>query len=271
MKAPKKVDINQLSYTSIPIAMYFDETKQKLASGTGFVYKRNGKLYLITNWHNVTGLNPVTKESVGNHGGVPDVIVLTLQTQKEPFIMWENFPMKLYDEEGNADWLVHPLHKELVDVVAIELNFDNNFKGIFRPINQINFDEFKLEVSDEVYIIGYPYELKGGGQFPIWKKGSLATEPDIDYEQLPKMFIDTASRPGMSGSPVIFRRTGIHGTVDGELKSDSIIGTVQNFVGIYSGRILGKTELEAQLGIVWKKEVIDEIIDGNIKDKKNVW
>ena len=99
----------------------------------------------------------------------------------------------------------------------------------------------------------------------------LTVEEDIDYERLPKMFVDTASRPGMSGSPVIFRRTGIHGAKNGELKPDSIIGTIQNFVGIYSGRVLGKTELEAQLGIVWKKEVIDEIIDGNTKDEKNVW
>jgi len=50
-----------------------------------------------------------------------------------------------------------------------------------------------------------------------------------------------------------------------------LIGEIQNFVGIYSGRILGKTELEAQLGIVWKKEVIDEIIDGEFKDEINMW
>ena len=271
MRKVKKVGINQLSYTSIPITMYFDETQQKLASGTGFIYERKEKLYLITNWHNVTGLNPITKEQIGNHGGIPDVIVLTLQTQKEPHIEWGNFPIDLYDKDKKADWLVHPEHKELVDVVAIEIEFDEDFKGIFRPINKIKFDEFKLEISDDVFIIGFPYELKGGGHFPIWKRGSVATEPDIDYERLPKMFVDTASRPGMSGSPVIFRRTGIHGAKNGELKPDSIIGTIQNFVGIYSGRVLGKTELEAQLGIVWKKEVIDEIIDGNTKDEKNVW
>jgi hypothetical protein len=249
--------------------MYFHETGQKLASGTGFIYERNSKLYLITNWHNVTGLNPITKKQIGDNGGIPDEVVLTLQTQKKPFIKWGSFPIRLYDDINKAKWLVHPSHKEFVDVVAIEIEYDDNFTGIFRPINKIKFDEYKLEISDDVYILGFPYELKGGGHFPIWKKGSVATEPDIDYDGLPKIFIDTASRPGMSGSPVIFKRTGIHGIKDGKWTPDGILGEIMGFVGIYSGRILGKTELDAQLGIVWKKEVIDEIIDGKIRDETN--
>ncbi|MCF6348610.1 MAG: hypothetical protein L3J20_09975 [Flavobacteriaceae bacterium] len=128
--------INQLSYTSIPIRMYFSKTEQKLASGTGFIYERNNKLYLITNWHNVTGLNPITKKPIGNHGGIPDKIVLTLQTQKEPLIEWKHFPMNLYDKDKKADWLIHPKHKENVDVVVIEIEFDEDFEGIFRPINK---------------------------------------------------------------------------------------------------------------------------------------
>lgn len=36
------------------------------------------------------------------------------------------------------------------------------------------------------------------------------------------------------------------------------------FLGVYSGR-LGKGEMEAQLGVVWKASLLDEIIDGNVK------
>lgn len=79
--------------------MYFDETRQKLASATGFIYERNEKLYLITNWHNLTGKNPVTKEQISSHGGIPDVVVLTLLTQKHPKIEWEKFSINLYDSE----------------------------------------------------------------------------------------------------------------------------------------------------------------------------
>lgn len=270
MKKPKEIFPNPLSFTSIPITMYFNETRQKLASATGFVYERNEKLYIITNWHNVTGKNPITKEQIGTHGGIPDIIVLTLLTTQIPKVEWQNYTLNLYDKEKKADWLIHPLYKEKVDVVAIELEIDDNFNGTFKPINKIHFDNFKIEISDDVYILGFPYELNGGGYFPIWKRASIASEPDIDYDGLPKLFVDTASRSGMSGSPVIYRRTGIHGTENGKLTLKSTIGTIQGFVGVYSGRI-GKSELDAQLGIVWKKEVIDEIIDGNTKDEYNVW
>lgn len=270
MKKPKEIFPDLLSFTSIPITMYFNETKQKLASATGFIYKRKGKLYLITNWHNVTGKNPDTKKQICQHGGVPDIISLTLLKSQIPKIDWQNYTINLYDNKKKADWLVHPLHKEKVDVVAIELEIDDSFDGIFKPINDIHFDNFKIEVSDNVYILGFPFELNGGGYFPIWKRASIASEPDIDYGGLPKLFVDTASRKGMSGSPVIFRRMGLHGGENGKLIPKSIMGEIQGFVGVYSGRI-GKTEIDAQLGIVWKKDVIDEIIDGNTKDEYNVW
>lgn len=73
----------------------------------------------------------------------------------------------------------------------------------------------------------------------------------------------------MSGAPVIFRRVGIHGAVNGKLTKETRFGEIRNFVGIYSGRLIGETDFDAQLGIVWKKEVIEEIILGNVKDSKN--
>ena len=266
MKIFKKVKIDPISYSSIPVEMVFSKTNQTLATGTAFIYESNNKNYLITNWHNVTGLNPLTMEALGNHGGVPDLLCFKLQTQKEPSIKWETFKISLYDNENRAVWLVHPNLRERVDVIAIQIPED--VIGIIRPINKIRFDEFELRVSDEVFVLGFPYSITGGGALPIWKRGSIASEPDIDYENLPKFYIDTASRPGMSGSPVIFRRFGINGTEDGVLRISSTIGEIRGFVGIYSGRITGTSQFEAQLGVVWKKEVIEQIIDGKLRDSK---
>jgi hypothetical protein len=36
------------------------------------------------------------------------------------------------------------------------------------------------------------------------------------------------------------------------------------FVGVYSGRFKGADELEAQLGLVWHRNVIEEIIAGGV-------
>ncbi|MFT5878522.1 MAG: hypothetical protein ACJA2N_001292 [Salibacteraceae bacterium] len=51
--------------------------------------------------------------------------------------------------------------------------------------------------------------------------------------------------------------------VDKHNDRKNIIGTVRAFLGIYSGRI-GADHGKAQLGIVFKKQVIDEIIEGNV-------
>ncbi len=39
-------------------------------------------------------------------------------------------------------------------------------------------------------------------------------------------------------------------------------GEADSFVGVYSGR-LGASQLEAQMGIVWKKLLIEEIVNGS--------
>ncbi len=237
-----------------------------MAKGTAFIYQNECKYYLITNWHNVTGLNPITKRPLSNHGGVPDSIEIKLHVQREPFIRWAGFQIDLY-RNNEPVWFVHPEYNNAVDVVAIELIIPNEFNGILHPINKIDFDVFELAISDDVFILGFPYSIKGGGHFPIWKRGSVATEPGIDCDNLPKLLIDTACKPGMSGSPVIFRRSGLHGLDGINLVDSTVFGQIQGFVGIYSGRVVGESDIDAQLGIVWKASVIDEIIKGRMKDK----
>jgi hypothetical protein len=262
----KTVSLDRMSYVAIPLSI-LSETGQCVAQCTGFTYWRNERYYLITNWHCFTGKHPDTSKPLNRDGFVlPSKVELPLQATKEPKISWKRMTFELIDDATNPKWFVHPRLKNGIDVVALDIG---NPEGIFmHPINQQDFEDFNLLVADDVYILGFPYGVKGGGNFPIWKRASIATEPDIDYDHKPQILVDTASREGMSGSPVIFRRDGIHGLVDTMLSDDSIIGEIQNFVGIYSGRYKGETELDAQLGIVWKKSVIDEIIDGKIVDSR---
>ena len=105
--------------------------------------------------------------------------------------------------------------------------------------------------------------MSGGAHFPIWKRGSIATEPDIDLDGLPKLFVDTASREGMSGAPVFAQYTGFWTPEDKSELKDSVFGTGRRFLGIYSGRV-GDDPFQAQLGIVWKPTAIEEIIKYSI-------
>ena len=253
-----------VSFTTHHLFMGYTSTDIVISTGTGFIYARNDDFYLITNWHNVTGRDPATLECLSDKMAVPDVVVTYFLHEREP-ITHKVVQIKLYTDEDMQIplWLEHPVHGKSVDVVAIKLKeaIVNSCK-LF-PINQIKFDEATERVADEIFVVGYPFGEATYPYLPIWKKASIASEPDIDIDQLPKFLIDTATRPGLSGSPVMMQRTGIHGFVDGEPTPDSLIGTIRKFSGVYSGRI-GDDEAKAQLGIVWKAKVIDEIIDGGL-------
>jgi len=249
-----------------------------LSTGTGFLYEYKNVYYLITNGHNITRMNPEQTLRITNSAAFPVKIRTKFRASVDEKVdvmtLLPPIDIKLYkDEEFQKPiWLVHPNSGYLVDVVAIPL-FDSKelSKDVhLYPINKFKFDtQFGPRVADDVFILGYPFNITGGLELPVWKKGSIATEPNVPIDDLPKIFIDTATRSGMSGSPVIMRRTGIHGFDGRKIKGDDIIGTIENFIGIYSGRIGAENEFKAQLGVVWKKEVIDEILEaqqvGDIK------
>lgn len=248
-----------ISLTTHQLHMLFND--EVISSGTGFIYKKNKDYYLITNWHNVTGRHPETGECLSETKAIPNKISTMFRSKgnigeshRETFFLYNDENME------NGIWIEHPLHKQKVDVVAIRLSNKIVSKYNIYPINKVEFDAgYKPEVADEAFVVGYPFFKQLYINLPIWKKASIASEPDINIDQLPKMNVDTATRKGLSGSPVIMQRQGLHGMVDGKIKDDTILGRIRNFIEIYSGRI-GNDEFKAQLGIVWKKKVLDEII-----------
>jgi hypothetical protein len=250
-----------ISLTTHHLYLCLTKTDDVLSSGTGFIYETNDASYLVTNWHNVAGRDANTGECLSKTLAVPDIIS-TLFREKGQIPNCRREQIRLYHDSYMQEpaWYEHPQHGRAVDVVAIPLpDYIRTNYNLF-PINAIAFEtEFSEQVGDDAFVIGYPFFDTPYVQMPIWKRASIASEPDIDLDQLPKLLIDTATRPGLSGSPVIMQRVGIHGMTDGILRGPEIIGRIRNFIGIYSGRI-GADELKAQLGVVWKARVIEEII-----------
>lgn len=255
-----------ISLTTHHLHLCFRPTDAVLSSGTGFIYEKDGASYLLTNWHNVTGRNPLSGTCLSESLAVPDMVSTMFRTKENAGMSCrEHLP--LYQDESMQEpvWLCHPAHGRGVDVVAIPLPTEIKSQYQLFPINRIEFDTtFQTEVADDAFVVGYPFSDTTHLQLPIWKRASVASEPDVDLDQLPKMLIDTATRSGLSGSPVVMQRVGIHGASGGKLTGSEIIGRIHNFIGVYSGRI-GKDESKAQLGIVWKARVIDEIISGSVR------
>ena len=261
------------------------ETGADLAIGTAFIYEYEDVYYIITNGHNVTGVNPETNMRLSSHCAFPSKIQISLHAKVLP--AWQElvpekgmvasmprhvgFNLYLDEEHSNPDWYVHPEHGYQVDVVALPFMHKNEIPDhlLIFPINKYRefIDSFDSEarVADDVFILGYPFGITDPSEMPIWKKGSIASEPGIPYKGLPKMLVDTATRSGMSGAPVIFMRSGWHHLENGQLTDNSSIGTLHGFVGVYSGRIGAQNETEAQLGIVWRRQVIEEILAAKVR------
>lgn len=240
-----------------------------MSTGTGFLYDYEDEIYLITNGHNVTRVNPEQTERITSSAAFPIKIQTRFryipQDIPNTLGVTDLLTIDLYDDEEYLKplWYIHPDKGYLIDVVVIPLGKKINISKHLKlfPINLYPFDiNYEPIIADDVYIIGYPFNIAGNLELPIWKRGTIASEPIIDIDNLPKFYIDTATRSGMSGSPVIMQRTGIHGFDGKNWSPDGSIGTIRNFVGIYSGRIGADDEFKAQLGVVWKEKVIKEIL-----------
>ena len=108
--------------------------------------------------------------------------------------------------------------------------------------------------SDAVSVVGYPFGQNAGG-FAIWATGFVASEPKVDYNDLPILLIDCRSRPGQSGSPVILQRnSGMIFLENGSVVSDG--SPRSRFLGVYSGRI----NAQSDIGVVWKASAVRELL-----------
>jgi hypothetical protein len=271
---------DSLSYVPCYLSMCFDETE--IAVGTAFFYMYEEQSYLVTNWHNVTGLNPDTLTCISKIGALPNCLHLKIphKIQDESgtlYLYWQPHRLALYAETSEylktPVWYEHPQHRHKVDVVAIPLN--QTVTGIegteIRAANASTHNLSKIMLSPglDVFVLGFPVGMSGGGRFPIWKRGSIASEPDFDIDGLPKIYIDTATREGMSGSPVYAQRVGFWFPEDASEPisyNEAVIGEGRRFLGIYSGRV-GDDSFNAQLGIVWKASAVDEIIRSAVTGK----
>jgi hypothetical protein len=228
----------------------------ELGTGTGFVVQHYNEPYLITNYHIAAGRNPIDGQPMHPSGAVPDVLRVVQLLQERPgMIQWEPRDEPVLDPAtGKALWLAHPIHGRNVDVVALPLK---NTSGVELHPYDISTDAPSLRVgpSEAISVIGFPFGRTGGGAFAIWTRGFIASEPEIDIDDLPRFLIDSRTRKGQSGSPVIaYSGPGMHVMANGNTVVSG--ATIVNLLGVYSGRI----NSESDLGYVWKIQTVKDIL-----------
>jgi hypothetical protein len=254
---PSDIQVDPYSVASRKLAML--RNGRPISWGTAFFWRAgDGTVFLITNWHNVTGIDSITGDHLSPTGAEPTHVSFPGYPDGDLNEKGE-IGRGLYGLDGEPAWLEHPTFGRRVDVVCLKL--PDRLRGWVFPINTLDASPLLTTVADDAFVLGYPGGI-GPGLFPIWKRGSIATEPDLDVDDLPLMYIDTASSAGMSGSPVIQRGPSGGRMLNGIFQ---LAGVHTKFLGIYSGRRVPEGNLQAQLGFVWKARVVEEIIQGNVR------
>lgn len=220
--------------------------------GTGFIAISKRGPVLVTNYHNLTGLRPDTGQPIGPS---PDEVeILHILKHDRHSTTWGPHVEPLYNADGRL-WVEHPKLGSRCDVVALPLT---RLKGVTLFPYDLNPKACGSTIAsgppEMVSVIGFPFGRTAGGALPIWATGFVASELEVDFDDLPVFLVDCRARPGQSGSPVIAYRSNGYFTQQGmHVWADP----AWRFLGIYSGRI----HKESDLGMVWKADVIRDVVN----------
>lgn len=242
------IGIDKFSSSACPVTLFSQGSI--LANATGFFWKKEKRIYLVSNWHVFSGREPSTGQPKDRqYCRVPDEIHVKGVYKDNPNAVF-SLKFSLYDDKEQALWIQHKEFGQKVDVAMLLIGRMSALNVVLKSIPCLNempsVSDIVSQIGQDVFVLGFPLNIMKTGVFPIWKRASIATEPEFPVNDMPCLLIDTATREGMSGAPVIQRANSFKRS-DG---SRVIAGpTVTQFIGIYSGRFVGELG-EAQLGIV---------------------
>jgi len=251
-----QVIIQRASFASLLIEPRV-ATNAGLATATGFIVDRKGSHYLVTNWHVVSGRRTDTGQPLASTGAVPERLAIA-HNVKGKLGTWTVREEPLYDGSGKPLWREHAKFGRKVDVVVLPLTQEADVD--FYPYDPWSPGPgLAVAVTTGVSIVGFPFGVTGGGAAGVWVRGWIATEPSLDFDGRPAFLVDSRTRPGQSGAPVIvFQSGGAVAMADGGTTIYG--GAVEEFLGVYSGRINDQSDL----GYVWKASALQDIIDNGV-------
>lgn len=244
--------VEHLSMITTPVILL--KGNETVSQGTGFYYgvrdSSNGTiLFLVTNHHVLTGYPP---EQMTPPKGDNIIFYLHKNADNPGDVKQLRFP--LFTKNGSPIWLSSKEFSQadvaVIPIVA-SLCADTKIFGISEDWTGGNM---KIRPTSTITLIGYPYGYYDTKNWlPVWKTGSIASEPDVDFEGKPLFLVDVSAFPGMSGSPAFAIAYGAYETIEGP----TTVGHVQKFLGIYAStqmlkeaRYLEEIKSKSGLGVV---------------------
>lgn len=265
----------QLLFSTIRIETP-QENETESGTGTGFIVTYKGiddeeVPVLVTNKHVVEGVAQC------------DLILTAADQSCNEYapLIGESCCITVSDDD--CKWTYHPSGS--VDVAVMPLTDILDFlveegkRPFFRSIPTTLFpsrdDIQNLDAVEEILFVGYPKGIYDkANNLPIFRKGSTATHPRIDFNGKPAFLIDAPVFPGNSGSPVLICDDGPRRTKDGQVNPHGrvlLLGVLQGLHKYDDKIILEGTygdpppTLEVRqmldLGTVYKARTIQETIN----------
>ncbi|MFM5568697.1 hypothetical protein ACET8I_19400 [Aeromonas veronii] len=286
-----------VSNSVVHLTMRYQKTV--LSIGSGVIYQDGSDYYIVTAWHNITGRHSETLKPISKQLAIPDDVVVNLAVSfsKSGMVTRHAITIPLYDDD-KALFYIHPENWPRVDVAVIPFNPSDQFESeiylsgeyktvLFSPVMTLVGGEVTgvcpiqnylvpsdniiskwfdtVEVTEELFIPGYPQNVRDFYSQPVWKRATIASSVRGGWNREPKFLIDSASTSGMSGAPVLYY------SPKGQVQ---ILGSTYQFsqdvailAGIYVGRVGVNEKQDPQIGTVWKTSVIREIIEAKHYEK----
>jgi Trypsin-like peptidase domain len=190
----------------------------------------------------------------------PDNIEVTLYKTENGQHQSHQSRITLLDEHECPIWLQHPTKGQDVDVAIVRFLSLGELQPLFAVREEDVDNHLLVRVGDDAFVLGYPLGLTMQMSLPVWKRASIATEPTLDISIGEVILVDTATREGMSGSPVIAVARGTYTASDGNVH----VGDALKLLGIYSGRYGANDAFGAQLGLCWKATIINFLLQNGV-------
>jgi hypothetical protein len=268
--------IDVLSFCTTPIELLSnDGNDDVLSTATGFFWKTGGGRFLVTNWHVVSGREPFSGKAVSDLHYIPGRIAffmprLTIEG-KNVILDRQRIVVTFGDAVQQLLETPPTIAGGPVDIWAMRLPESFGFardparKGFVGAeasscfINEASDKRVVTQAGDDCFLLGYPLKNYSGGMFPVWKRGSIASDTSIGVDNRPIFLVDAATTAGMSGSPVIRRVTTF------AAQNNDIGGAIQEFhahefVGVYAGRLQNKQLEATNIGYVWYRSLLPSVL-----------
>jgi len=262
--------VEHLSLITTPVLLLKGDNV--VSQGTGFYYVAvQGSqqiLFLVTNYHVFSGSAPTEgKAPIG------DNVIFYLHKDPDNPGLTKQIRFPIFNKIGKPIWLSS---KEVLEadvaVIPIVSSLVADAK-VFGISDDWTGGNVKLRPTSTITLIGYPYGFYDKKNcLPVWKTGSMASEPEMDFEGKPLLLVDVSAFPGMSGSPTFAIAHGAYEMLEGAMT----VGHVNKFLGIFaSQQVLRENkyleemtseskqgvvlEQSLQLGHIWKAKLISDI------------